>query len=65
MHPMVNWLDLHWVTSADPGTYDAQCAQKRLGPRIGGPGEHHWPADLFIFSKGLERASAQAVAHWS
>ena len=30
------------------------------GPGIGGPGEHHWPADLFIFSKGLERASAQA-----
>ena len=31
-----------------------------FGPGIGGPGEHHWPADLFIFSKGLERASAQA-----
>ena len=60
MPPMVNWLRRHWETSTDPGTYDAQCAQKRLGSRIGGPAVQHWPADLFIFSKGLERASAQA-----
>ena len=57
MHPMVNWLDLHWVTSADPGAWYCKIT---AGPRIGGPAVQHWPADLFIFSKGLERASARA-----
>ena len=58
MPPTVNWLDLHWVTSADPwsqqgwravpwdlGSVGLLCS---IGPLV------------FIFSKGLERASAQA-----
>ena len=31
------------------------------GPGIGGPGEHHWPADLLSFLKG---SSVQALKLW-
>ena len=56
---MVNWLDLHWVTSADPGTYDAQCAQKRLGPRISGPAVQHWPAGLYLLQARIEELAGK------
>ena len=66
---MVNWLRWHWETSADPWSLWIEARRKaetlsenvgvaRQGPGIGGPGEHHWPADLLSFLRG---SSVQAL----
>jgi hypothetical protein len=71
--PMVNWLRRHWVTSADPWTTGAgysvrpvtaviKTKHAGLNPVVlGSVGLVSTIGPLvFIFSKGLERASAQA-----
>jgi hypothetical protein len=63
--PMVNWLRRHWVTSATPWTGRRAAAARTQTvwrwPVLGLVGLVSTIGPLvFIFSKGLERASAQA-----